>query len=921
MAQQRLDYPWLAFNRGVVDARTLARVDLRKLQLAAETQTNWMPRRMGSMSLRPGLQYTGATASNNMAKTIPFVFATDDTARIEITDSLLRVWIDDTLITRADVDTAFTNGTFDSDVSSWTDADESGAASGWDDGSTYGETTGGYMTLVGTDSAQAIRRQTLTVAAGDQNVEHGLRVVVTRGPVTLRVGSTSGGDEYITETALGEGTHSLAFTPTGASAYVQLSAIRQYAALVDSIAIESSGTMTLPAPWAEADLWDATGNCLLRVWQSADVVYCAVPDYQQHKIERRGTGRSWSVVTYQPEDGPFRLENTSATTLAPDALNGDITITASANVFRSTHVGALFSITSVGQNVEATVTAENTFTDKIRITGTGATRAFTIIVEDITGTSSTATLQISFDEGSTWSDVSGKTYTSDTTTSYTDGLDNQEAWYRIGVKTDDYSSGTISLTLQAGQGSITGVARITAYTSATSVDAIVLSSMGGTTASEVWSEGEWSDFRGWPTAVAIHEGRLSFAGKSKLQMSVSDAYEDFDPDTEGASGPLNRTIGFGPIDTINWLLPTQRLLMGVQSSIAEVRSSSLDEAITPTNFNIREPVTLSTAPVDPVKIDTRAIFVHGDNKSVFELKFDQIFAFYTPEELTKYAPDILSTACIAMAVQRRPDTRIHMVRDDGTAVVCLYDPDEDLRCLIPVETDGVIEDVTVMPGQPEERVYYTVKRTINSSTVRYHEKFALETETVGGTLNKQADAFATFTNSPAAASIPAGTCSHLVGETVVVWADGLCLTDADGDIATFTVESDGSVAALTDGGASYSATTGIVGLAYTAQFKSAKLAPNGALNMMKAMSHLGLVLRNTHARGLEYGTDFDHLDNLPTVEQGTAVDADSIWTDYGFSPFPVNDDPDPDLRLCLQAKAPRPCTVTGAVIGLEVEQE
>ncbi|KKK88161.1 hypothetical protein LCGC14_2745970, partial [marine sediment metagenome] len=48
-------------------------------------------------------------------------------------------------------------------------------------------------------------------------------------------------------------------------------------------------------------------------------------------------------------------------------------------------------------------------------------------------------------------------------------------------------------------------------------------------------------------------------------------------------------------------------------------------------------------------------------------------------------------------------------------------------------------------------------------------------------VNKQADSFALFTNSPAAASVPAGTCSHLVAESVVVWAEGKCLKDTDGE--------------------------------------------------------------------------------------------------------------------------------------------
>ena len=35
------------FNRGLVDPRALGRVDLKRVAMAAETQTNWIPRSMG----------------------------------------------------------------------------------------------------------------------------------------------------------------------------------------------------------------------------------------------------------------------------------------------------------------------------------------------------------------------------------------------------------------------------------------------------------------------------------------------------------------------------------------------------------------------------------------------------------------------------------------------------------------------------------------------------------------------------------------------------------------------------------------------------------------------------------------------------------------------------------------------------------
>jgi len=91
----------LAFNRGMVSKLALARVDLKRTALSGEIQTNWMPRVLGSMMLRPGTNYVGSTLSDAAAKFIKFLFSTSDKALIELTDEALRIWIDDALLARA----------------------------------------------------------------------------------------------------------------------------------------------------------------------------------------------------------------------------------------------------------------------------------------------------------------------------------------------------------------------------------------------------------------------------------------------------------------------------------------------------------------------------------------------------------------------------------------------------------------------------------------------------------------------------------------------------------------------------------------------------------------------------------------------------------------------------------------------------
>lgn len=897
----------LAFNRGKISAEALARVDIARMAFSADEQTNLVPRVLGSMKFRPGLEFLHSTNGNAVARYLPFIFSTTDIALPEITASGIRFSVSDAIITRASVSTTIANGTFDTDLTSWTDADETGAVSVW--------LTGGYLELVGTLFDAAIRRQQVAVASDDLSVEHGVSFTIERGPVSIKIGSTSGGAEYISEKELGTGTYSFVFTPTG-DFHIELAGRAQAKSLVDSVAVDSAGDFTLPSPYAASDFDN------LRLDQSADVLFIACEGLQQRRLDRFDTtSKSWGISLYEPDDGPFRGINISTVKLTPSGLTGDITLTASRALFAPTHVGAPFAITSVGQKVIAVITGEDQFTDddSMRITGVGNSRIFDV---DITGTwVATVTLQRSIDESGTWVDVA--TYTTNQNTTHDDGLDNQIAFYRLGIKTGDYTSGTPTATLESSSGGKKGVVRITAYTSTTSVSAAVLSNMGSTDASRDWQEGSWSNFRGFPSAVSFYDGRLWWAGKGRWFGSISDAFSSFDEDFEGDAGPINRSIGRGPIDVVHWLLPLERLIAGTASAEWSARSTSFDEPLTPDNFNLKDASTQGAGTVAAIKVDANGIFLQRGGTRIFELELGVGANNYKPTDLTDIVPEIGEPEIVRMAIQRQPDTRLHCVRSDGTVAMLVREPDNEVLAWVDVETRSgdSVEDVIVLPGVVEDRVYYVVKRTINGSAVRYLEKWALESEIVGGTLNKQADAFATFANISAQPSVPAGTCSHLVGETVVIWADGLCLKDSAGAIKTFTVQSDGSVAALTHDGVSYSATTGVVGLAYRGRFKSTKLAYASqlgtALTQRKRAAHVGMIMANTHPQGVTYGPDFDTLDALPLIEDGAPVDTDVIHSEYDKDMFEFPGGWEPDARLCLEMNAPRPCTVMAVVVGLE----
>lgn len=82
----------------------------------------------------------------------------------------------------------------------------------------------------------------------------------------------------------------------------------------------------------------------------------------------------------------------------------------------------------------ADITAQNTFTDAVQLSGW-----FNV---SISGTfSATVTIQRSFDN-STWRDVDSWTAPTEEV-----GMEPEVCWYRIGVKTGNFTSGTASVRL------------------------------------------------------------------------------------------------------------------------------------------------------------------------------------------------------------------------------------------------------------------------------------------------------------------------------------------------------------------------------------------------------------------------------------------------------------------------------------------
>lgn len=901
--------PITSFSHGEVSKLATARVDITRLKFAAEAQVNYMPRTVGPMTFRPGLEKIGTTKNDAVMMPIPFVFSVDDqdTAVIEMTAGAMRFRVGDELVTREEVEATITNGSFATDLTGWTE-DSIGVANA--------ESILGNLHMVAQGIGDWITlTQAVAIGAGEDTIEHGLRISILQGPVRLRVGTTSGGDDLITSTLLGVGEHALTFTPGTAIVYVQLEGRERYSVIVENIAIDAAGTLELSTPFTLADL------PLLRWTQSADVIYLASGKHP-YKIERRGT-TSWSFVKFQPEDGPFKPLATADVKINPSDLASNIELSSDVPFFSESMVGSLIRLThDGGQAQNSALSDDDTFTDPIRVSGVhnpdnfaAGGRLFTVHID---GTFvGTLSLMRSFDGPDSGFEVLEEFTGADTgqTFAIVDEFDNSIAWYKIGFQATEYTSGTaiVQLAYPAGAGS--GVARITVFTSSTLVSGYVIKEFVNTVPTKIWQLGEWNDKYGFPSAVELFEGRLWWFGQDRYWGSVSDAYESYDVTFEGDAGSIQRSIGYGPVENISWALPLQRLITGTGFSEISARSSSFDEPLTPTNFGLRDASTQGSTRVAAVKVDGRGIFITRSKRRAYQLLFSVENGDYSSNDLTALLPDLPSDF-VKVVVQRHPDTRIHFVMANGTAKVLLFEPSEEVVAWYTVETDGEIESAVVLPETIEDRVYYVVKRTINGETKRFVEKFALISTCTGQAESRLADCHTVF-NGLTSATLTG--LDYLEGEEVVVWAwddddtTGTDFSELGEDPPTYTV-TDGEITIpeIKD--------NAVVGLPYEARFKSAKLAyaaaAGTALTQKKIIDHIGLILLNTHAQGIKFGQSFTKMDDLPQMHECAVVDADHVYEELDQPAVNSPGTWDTDARLHLKSLAPRPCTVLGAVITI-----
>ena len=417
---------------------------------------------------------------------------------------------------------------------------------------------------------------------------------------------------------------------------------------------------------------------------------------------------------------------------------------------------------------------------------------------------------------------------------------------------DFFSAESVSNYYQIVHGGTIGICQVIAYTSSTVVDVRVVQAMGATTASLDWYQGYFGTYLPGPTSIEIYEGRMWLAGGARIYASVSDQFTSFDSSLTGDSAAISRTIGFGPVGDVSWLIGGDVLMMGLSAEEVQVLSNGDYDSITPTNIRIQRGTNRGAAAVKPAVVDQVIYFVQRGLKKIFALsglRGEKIEA----RDITLIHPEITFPGITRIQYVSEPEPRLYVLLSDSSLRVVLFDDVENVLAWSRITIGGsvTIHDLAASPSTSDDEVYMIVER----AGIRSIERFADIAAARGQSDSRHYDSHVYYNNPGATAT----GLDHLEGIVCNVWADGV-------EKGTETPLSGSVTLAETDW------VDVVIGIKHTAWWTSNRLAryiEESVLNYRKRIRQIGLIMRSVAIRTFSYGPDALNLMPMPDVEDGT----------------------------------------------------
>ncbi len=430
--------------------------------------------------------------------------------------------------------------------------------------------------------------------------------------------------------------------------------------------------------------------------------------------------------------------------------------------------------------------------------------------------------------------------------------------------------------------------RVTTLASATVVQATVIETLAGTTATKEWEEQSFSAVRGYPTSCAFHQDRLIIGGSrdlpNRLWMSKSGELWNFDLGTGLDDESIEFAILSDQVNAIRNVFSGRHLQVFTSGAEWQVTGNPL----TPTTVQLNRQTRVGSIverTVPPVDVDGATIFVARNGQELREFVYTDVEAAYSSNDLALLAQHIIK-APVDQAFDKK-NRLLHLVLQNGAIATLTAYRAEDVAAWTLQQTDGLVLSVAVVGDD----AYLLVDRAGVICIECFDTSLFMD---------------AALTGTAAMPSLTWSGLGHLEGKTVAVLADGVIRPDA---VVT------GGVVTLTT-----AATTVQIGLPFTHVVEP--LPPNAvsAGGQVRTARLVEVIFRLEDTAALRVDVGRDYRD-IPLRNVGEALDTPgpAISGDIRVRAFGWQRDGTQPLWRIEQA-SPLPFTLLSVATNIKVSE-
>lgn len=354
----------------------------------------------------------------------------------------------------------------------------------------------------------------------------------------------------------------------------------------------------------------------------------------------------------------------------------------------------------------------------------------------------------------------------------------------------------------------------------------------------------------YPSTVTFYQQRLGWARTNNkpnaIYFSRSGEYENMDISRPlKASDALSFALVAGKVNAINQIVPMSDLIALTSDSVFSINGGQ-EGYISPTNFVVARRNGRGSSRLNPILIDDVAFHQTGVGSAIRTLGYTVQTDGYASNDMTIFSPHFFNGfGIVSWTYAAEPLSIIWAVRNDGKLLAFTWQQEHEVWGWTLCETDGTAETVCSISENGEDRVYLTIRRTINGTSRLFIERLA-STLWTDPNFGCYLDCAATFNFATAQTQLI--NLFHLEGKTVSALADGAVYTGMIVKAGKVTLPK--------------AAKTVLVGLPYTATMETLPLAvqTKEGWSIAKPQQASKAVVRVVNSRGFQVGPSIDKLD-------------------------------------------------------------